>query len=176
VKLLKYLGVALLLLVAGFIAWTGGITTINAYMMKEQAPAQPIEFSHRLHAGNNEIPCLFCHIYADRSTVAGVPSVERCMGCHSSLTKDTSDIRKLKEYWDQEQPIPWVKVYDLPDYIYFPHKRHVKGGVGCELCHGDVAGMDRVERIPEVRNMVMGWCVNCHRERNQSIDCWQCHI
>ena len=158
----------------------GVITFITGYAAHDRyfsgkTPVQPIEFSHRIHAGENSIPCLYCHIYAERSRVAGVPNVKRCIGCHSVIKTDSPEIQKLASYWDKEEPIPWVKVHNLPDYVYFPHKRHVAAGVKCQICHGPVESMDRITRVSSLK---MGWCLNCHTERNvkNGRDCWTCHI
>ena len=147
---------------------------INDVYLTERAPAQPIEFSHKIHAGDNSIPCLYCHSQAERSRVAGVPNVKRCMGCHNIIKTDAPEIIKLAAYWEKKEPIPWIKVHNLPDHVYFPHKRHIKAGLECKMCHGDVAGMSRVTRIAPLK---MGWCLKCHTQRNvkNGRDCWTCH-
>lgn len=143
---------------------------------------QPIAFSHRLHAGEKQIPCQYCHAYAKRSIVAGVPSVQTCMGCHSLIGVRKPEIRKVAAYWEQRQPIPWVRIHQLPDFVYFPHKRHVRAGVRCQECHGAVETM---EEIRQVSSLEMGWCVGCHLEVTRthrfgatvepSVDCATCH-
>jgi hypothetical protein len=147
---------------------------VNASFYSDRAPVQPIEFSHRIHAGENDIPCLYCHVYADRTPSAGVPSVARCIGCHESIATDRPEIQKLQQYWDKQQPIPWVKVHDVPDFVHFTHKRHVRAGIECQQCHGPVETMDRIERQVSLR---MPWCVDCHTERevDNGRDCWTCH-
>ena len=137
-----------------------------------QAPEQPIAFSHQLHAGTNQIDCAFCHRYARRSTVAGMPSVESCKGCHIIIAAQRPEVQKLMAFWNQQKPIPWVKVYDLPDHVYFSHKRHLLADIECRTCHGDVAGMDQVRLAVDLK---MGWCLNCHRQREAGTDCWTCH-
>ncbi len=124
-------------------------------------PEQPIAFSHRIHAGTNQIDCLFCHTAADRSTSAGLPSVERCMACHQYIAVRRPEIRKLADFWEQRQPIPWVRVHRLPDYAYFSHKRHVKAGVECQTCHGPVQEM---EVVFQYAPLTMGWCLECHQQ------------
>ena len=100
---------------------------------------QPIEYSHKLHAGTLEIACEYCHSGARRSIHAGVPETATCMNCHKSIsTKDRPELVKLVEYYNSGEPIPWKKVHDLPDFVYFSHKRHVRGGVACQECHGEV--------------------------------------
>jgi hypothetical protein len=147
---------------------------VNASFYSDRAPVQPIEFSHRIHAGENDIPCLYCHVYADRTPSAGVPSVARCMGCHESIATDRPEIQKVQQYWDEQQPIPWIKVHDVPDFVHFTHKRHVRAGIECQQCHGPVETMDRIERQESLR---MPWCVECHTERevDNGRDCWTCH-
>lgn len=154
---------------------------VLALFLSNPSPEQPIAFSHKIHAGDNKIPCLFCHIYANKSTIAGVPSVQKCVGCHQSIRRRNSpEIRKVFKYWEEKKSIPWIRVYDKADYIYFPHKRHVKAGVRCQECHGDVANMERINRV---NYPGMGWCLSCHKNRHKTkggprgpIDCWECHI
>ncbi|MBI5326712.1 MAG: cytochrome c3 family protein [Deltaproteobacteria bacterium] len=154
---------------------------VNAVYFSDRSPIQPIAFSHKIHAGDNNIPCMYCHIYADKSTVAGVPNVRKCIGCHKIIKQDAPEIQKLTDYWNRKEPIPWIKVHNLPDYVYFPHKRHVKAGVHCQTCHGDVAKMDVLTRVSSLK---MGWCLDCHtngavaiigREVKNGKDCWTCH-
>ena len=134
--------------------------------------AQPIDFSHRHHVTEMGFECQMCHVYARRGPVAGIPSVEKCAGCHTQVLSNTPEIQKVLEYWENEQPIPWVRVHDLPDYVRFSHKRHVLGGVDCAACHGDVGQM---EIAVQVESLSMGWCVTCHEQRSASKDCLTCH-
>ncbi|MBI5888478.1 MAG: cytochrome c3 family protein [Deltaproteobacteria bacterium] len=147
---------------------------LNTYYSPDLDPVQPINFSHKIHAGDNKIPCIYCHIYADRSRVSGVPNVQRCMGCHKIIKTDSPEIIKLTGYWERKEPIAWVKVHNLPDHVGFTHKRHIKAGLDCKLCHGDVASMSRVKRVSSLQ---MGWCLNCHEKREvvNGKDCWTCH-
>jgi hypothetical protein len=133
---------------------------------------QPIAFSHRHHVTEIGIDCQMCHIYARRSPVAGIPSVEKCAGCHTQVLSEEPEVQKLLEYWENEQPIPWIRVHDLPDHVRFSHKRHVLGGVDCAECHGDVGQM---EIAVQVESLSMGWCVTCHDERAADKDCLICH-
>ncbi|MFQ5883155.1 MAG: cytochrome c3 family protein [Candidatus Methylomirabilales bacterium] len=139
---------------------------------RQAGPEQPIAFSHKTHAGDNKIPCLYCHVYARRSTVAGIPSVQRCMGCHKITAADKPEVKKLKGYWDRKEPIRWRKVTWMPDFVWFEHWPHVQAGLDCENCHGPVETM---ERMQQVKTLTMGECVVCHRERGASIDCVICH-
>ncbi len=138
----------------------------------DRSPIQPIAFSHKIHAGDNSIPCLFCHRLAARSTVAGIPAVADCRACHLFIKQDAPEIKKLMEYWDAKQPIPWVRVYGVPDHVHFPHMMHIRAGLACTACHGEVAQMSRVTRSFKIR---MGWCLGCHKQHKASIDCWTCH-
>ena len=124
-------------------------------------PAQPIAFPHKIHAGDNKIACLYCHSGARTSRHAGIPSASICMNCHSMLEKQTVEIEKMKEAVQLQQPISWVKVHNLPDFVYFNHSQHVLSGVACQKCHGPVEQMDRVEQVSP---LTMGWCLGCHRE------------
>lgn len=159
--------VALVGLVAGYYA--------NAMFFPGTSPEQPIDFSHQVHAGENEIPCLYCHVQARRSISAGVPSVYKCMGCHAEVASDSPQIRLLTNYWETKEPIPWVKVHDLPDFVHFTHKRHVAAeDIECQTCHGPVETMDVISREAPVK---MGLCLNCHKDNEvvHGTDCWTCH-
>lgn len=160
------LGVGLAGLVFGY--WA------NATFFPGTTPEQPIAFSHRIHAGDFQIPCLYCHSEARRSPVAGVPSVNKCVGCHNVIATDRPQVRQVLAYFANREPIPWIKVHDLPDFVYFPHKRHVLAGVECQMCHGAVETMDRVTRLAPTK---MGLCLDCHKQHGveHGLDCWTCH-
>jgi len=130
------------------------------------APEQPIAFSHKLHAGDSQIPCLYCHFGARTSRHAGIPPVNVCMNCHGVLTKQTVEIEKLKESVQRSQAIAWTKVHNLPDFVYFNHSQHVVGGVTCQACHGPVETMARIRQDAP---LTMGWCVQCHRSRGADL-------
>jgi hypothetical protein len=179
-------------------------------------PAQPIDFSHRLHAGELQISCLYCHSGAEKSRHAGIPAASTCMNCHRFVTAPLGALRAEDELAKKEQrapqkivspqisklyaalglgedlkpsaerearPIEWVRIHNLPDFAYFDHRAHVAAGVSCQTCHGPVETM---ERVRQVSDLSMGWCVNCHRDANQSgiagkpvsasIDCAACHF
>jgi len=146
----------------------------NAAFFPGTTPVQPIEFSHTVHAGDYEIPCLYCHTQARRSPSAGVPSVNKCMGCHAIVATDSPLIREVARHYENDEPIPWIKVHDLPDFVHFPHNRHVAAGLECQECHGPVETMDRVTRMAPNE---MGQCLTCHKdmEVEHGIDCLTCH-
>ena len=127
---------------------------------------QPIEFSHKTHAGTNEIPCEFCHTYARRSINSGVPSMENCIGCHSVVegTEDDqkAEIKKVMQHWDDRKPVAWKKIHDLPDFVFFSHKRHIQVGFDCTECHGDINQIDVISMTTMVTDLSMGWCMQCH--------------
>ena len=125
-------------------------------------PVQPIAFSHRLHAGENKVPCLYCHFGATRSRHAGVPPAAVCMNCHALLARETPEIRKLKDAVEQGRPLAWVKVHSLPDFVYFNHSQHVLASVDCAECHGAVQQMNEVYQTAP---LTMGWCLECHERQ-----------
>ena len=178
-------------------------------------PVQPIAFSHRLHAGELQISCLYCHADAEKGRHAGLASASVCMNCHRFVTAPTREVRAESELAKEERrpprtiispdlaklyaalglddklqpdparpttPIRWVKVHNLPAFAHFDHRAHVNAGVACQRCHGPVEAM---ERVRQVEDLSMGWCVQCHRDANQngvagrevhpSNDCTSCH-
>jgi hypothetical protein len=135
---------------------------------------QPIAFSHRVMVQQG-IPCLYCHADARRSPSAGMPSVQKCMGCHLVIARSNPEVRKLIQYGENGQPIPWVRVLQLPRFVYFSHEAHLAAGLNCEGCHGDVGHMDVVRPVVK---MDMGWCIGCHKQKPQAkklTDCVTCH-
>lgn len=162
-----------LLGVIGFAGFIVGYL-IDITIFSDASPEQPINFSHRIHVSDNNIPCLHCHSYADKTPAAGVPSVSKCMGCHKAIATDRPEILKLAGYLERQEPIPWIKVHDVPDFVHFTHKRHILAGLACQECHGPIERMDRVTRVASLK---MPWCVECHtkREVEHGRDCWTCH-
>jgi hypothetical protein len=132
-------------------------------------PAQPVYFPHSVMAGKHRIDCLYCHTEAEKGPHAGIPALSTCMKCHQEIqTKDargqlTEPIRALLAHWETREPIAWLKVHDLADFVYFDHSRHLtpQAGLTCTDCHGEVEKMDRVERVHSLK---MGWCLDCHKE------------
>lgn len=141
-------------------------------MRPPPAPQQPIEFSHATHAGEFGIDCEYCHASARRSQVAGLPAVSTCAGCHKVVLPEAGEVQKIQAFLERQEPIPWLQVYDLPEYVRFTHAPHVRAGVECASCHGDVASMQRVHRV---RDLTMGWCLDCHRRQAAPDDCLFCH-
>jgi hypothetical protein len=133
---------------------------------------QPVQYSHKIHVTDNKIDCRFCHSSARRSKYAGIPSVEKCMNCHRVIAVGSPEVQKVAQYWRDRKPIPWNRVTELPDHSYFPHYRMVNAGVPCLECH---PGMDKAGMAVQNREFTMGFCMDCHRKRKVSIDCWTCH-
>lgn len=175
---------------------------------KGYAPRQPIAFSHRRMAGapvmqvNDKgehvnvggfgVPCLYCHTMPYKGRHSTLPSTAVCMNCHSTVGLNREWVLKMKEYWDRGEPIPWVKVHDLPDFVYFDHSAHLnaknekgepklpvvdeqgKAMPPCQTCHGKV---DQMEIVSVQQNFNMQWCLDCHRQPTMraSTDCVACH-
>lgn len=163
-------------------------SAVDAWDPEAPGPKQPIPFSHKHHAGQFKIECLYCHSDTDKSQAAGVPSVELCMGCHSQFPTEYDEIegiRILKQHWEEKKPIEWVQIHRLPEHVQFRHNRHIQAGVECQTCHGAVEEIDKLHLVPDtkmgylvpVAKLEMGWCISCHRQNNQqaSQDCLKCH-
>ncbi|HXS55030.1 MAG TPA: cytochrome c3 family protein, partial [Hanamia sp.] len=188
-----YRNKAYLLLIVIILFTLGGYLLVEGAMglgrQKGYQPVQPIYYSHEVHAGVNQISCLYCHGGAQDSKHASIPSVNVCMNCHMSVKEYTGkpilredgttvnandEIQKLYQYagWNPEKkvydkpgkPIEWVKIHNLPDHVYFNHSQHVKvGQVACQTCHGEIQKMPEVSQFADLS---MGWCINCHRTTN----------
>lgn len=179
------LSAIILFMVGGYVTFQGAQGLGRS---KDYQPEQPIYYSHTVHAGINQINCLYCHGGAQDSKHANIPSVNVCMNCHMGINEyakgpklyredgtevdGTAEIQKLYQYagWDPEtkqytgkgKPIEWIRIHNLPDHVYFNHSQHVSAGkVQCQTCHGEIQKMDEVYQHSDLS---MGWCVNCHRE------------
>jgi Cytochrome c7 and related cytochrome c/Class III cytochrome C family len=135
---------------------------------------QPIEFPHNQHIAKG-LECIDCHITVDTRAQAGMPSVAKCMFCHEKVATDGPGVQKLKEYAEQKREIPWIRVYQFnrSGHVLFRHAPHVRAGVECATCHGNVAEMTVVTRQVEHN---MGTCLTCHRQQKASQDCAACHF
>jgi cytochrome c2 len=187
--------IAILLFVVG--GYYVSKAAIGLGRQKGYQPVQPIYYSHKVHAGINQINCLYCHGSAWESKTAGIPAVNICMNCHKGITEYSSKSVKLYNEdgdeinanaelaklfdaagfdpkqpakWDpsKAKPIEWVKIHNLPDHVYFNHSQHIRAGkVQCQTCHGEITAMDEVKQVSELS---MGWCINCHRETKVDFD------
>jgi hypothetical protein len=124
-------------------------------------PKQPVPYSHKLHAGDLGIDCRYCHTAVEVSAHATIPPTQTCMNCHKLILTDSPKLLPVRESWASNTPIPWVRVHKTPDYCYFNHSAHLRAGVGCATCHGNVAQMDVVR---QVQPLSMSWCLECHRK------------
>ncbi|MFT3846286.1 MAG: cytochrome c3 family protein [Lacibacter sp.] len=176
-------GIILLFLLGGYFLVQGAV---GLGRQKNYQPEQPIYYSHKVHAGVNQVNCLYCHGGAMEGKHANIPSVNVCMNCHMGISEykgapilkedgskldANAEIQKLYQYagWDPAtnsytgagKPIEWVKIHSLPDHVYFNHSQHTKaGGVQCQTCHGEIQNMHEVKQFADLS---MGWCINCHR-------------
>jgi hypothetical protein len=122
---------------------------------------QPVPFSHKHHVGDDGIDCRYCHQYVETSNFAGIPPTETCMSCHSELWTNSTMLQPVRDSWSSGKSLEWIRVHDLPDFVYFNHSIHINKGIGCSTCHGRV---DTMPLIRKVNNLYMQWCVNCHRD------------
>lgn len=135
------------------------------------SPAQPLPFPHRPHT-ENQIDCAFCHEFADSYAAAGMPETELCGNCHLAMPNESEATAKLLEFVEAEEPIPWVRLYQLPQFTYFSHQWHTGAGIECTTCHGDIGtSLTAVRHI----DLEMAWCVECHEQNDASVDCVTCH-
>jgi hypothetical protein len=172
----------LLLLAAG----AGGGTLAFFGERLPPPPAQPIHFSHRIHAGDASIGCIACHVFAERGPVAGLPTLARCRGCHRFIKDDpdnpavAAELRDLTTRLESGKPFEWTRVHRVPDHVHFTHERHVRAGLACRECHGDV---ERMEVMHVVAPLSMGWCLECHHRKQAEhpgqlarlTECITCH-
>jgi hypothetical protein len=158
--------------IPGFLALAAAATVLSAYSgassSQGREPEQPVNFPHPKHAGPVSqgglgMNCLYCHFSSNKSPDPGMPAVNTCMGCHTVVLgkADSSkqQIAKLTGYYNKRLPVPWVRIHKVPDYVQFPHMRHVNAGVTCQSCHGQVQGM---QQVYQASSLNMGWCINCH--------------
>ena len=138
----------------------------------EAAPAQPIPFSHKTHAGTLEIDCATCHPNPDPGEAMTIAPPPMCMECHSTFKAESPEIRELEKAAQEGRDVSWVRVYQIPSYVWFSHRTHLDAGNQCAECHGPVAERDQLSREGDVS---MAGCVNCHLAKGSSTDCAYCH-
>ena len=163
----RWTNTALRLAIGGL--FVGALSALFGFMVYVRTPwnteeyeavDQPVQFDHRHHAVDDRIDCIYCHSGAEVSDYAGVPSTEVCMGCHSQVWNSSPLLEPVRRSYFSGNPIPWNRVHDLPDFVYFNHAVHVQRGVGCSACHGRV---DEMARVYKVASLSMGWCLDCHQ-------------
>ena len=134
-------------------------------------PKQPVPYSHKQHLAMG-LPCKNCHTSPDPGEMMGIPPVKVCMGCHTSVKTESPHIQKLAKHAADKTEPPWVRIYQIPSYVFFSHKVHLETGAKCEGCHGPVAAR---EALWKETNISMGACMECHRQNKASNDCTYCH-
>jgi hypothetical protein len=151
---------------ASAIVAVGAVAAVALYLAHPEqlrtgyTPLQPVAYSHKLHAGNLGLDCMYCHYTVDKASFAAVPPTEVCMNCHARVKEKSPQLQLIRESYASGQPVPWVKVHRLPDYVYFNHQAHVTAGVSCVSCHGRV---DQMVEVRMVQPLSMAWCLDCHR-------------
>lgn len=151
-----------LLLVLGLL-YVGGIFAAGASPWTTDvgyAPLQPVAYSHALHVGKLALDCRYCHNTVEQTAAAAIPPTQTCLNCHARIRTESKKLTIVRDSGQSGRPIPWVRVHDLPDYVYFDHSAHVFRGVPCASCHGRV---DTMDIITQVQPLSMGWCLDCHR-------------
>ncbi|MFN8093777.1 MAG: cytochrome c3 family protein [Vicinamibacteria bacterium] len=165
-KVANQISKASLALVAVGAAVAGGlvfevIPRSAAVTRQREAREQPVPFYHLHHVGGMGIDCRYCHTSVDKSATAGIPPTKTCMNCHSQIFNQSPTLEPVRASWRTGTSIPWVKVHDLPDYVYFNHSAHVNKGVGCTTCHGPV---DKMPYVYQEKSLLMEWCLDCHKQ------------
>jgi hypothetical protein len=138
----------------------GVIPRSSLVTRQREAREQPVPFYHRHHVGGMGIDCRYCHTSVDKAAFAGIPPTKTCMNCHSQIFKDSPTLEPVRASWRENRSIPWLRVHDLPDFVYFNHSAHVNKGVGCTTCHGAV---DKMSYVWQEKSLLMEWCLDCHR-------------
>jgi hypothetical protein len=153
-----------ILAILGFVAVLGGsVAMLNSSgynTNQDMYVDQPIQFSHAHHVGGEGIDCRYCHTSVEESAFANIPPTKTCMNCHSQLFSTEPILEPVRASFRDDTPLHWIRVHDLPDFVYFNHSIHVKKGMGCETCHGRV---DEMPLMEQVNTLQMEWCLNCHR-------------
>ena len=154
-KILIAFSITMIAIIIGFTYYATPKYTRVGYQ-----PIQPVAFDHNLHVGQIGIDCRYCHNYVENSSHSNIPAASTCMNCHNQIKQDSSSLTPIRTSYESGNPVPWVRVHKLPDYVYFNHSAHVNRGVSCIDCHGAV---NEMEVIMEVKSLSMDFCLNCHR-------------
>ncbi len=151
-------GVLSLVLFVGWLIFT--LMRSSWATKQDEFVEQPIQFSHAHHVGGMGIDCRYCHTSVEKSTFAGIPPTKTCMNCHSQIHTNAPILEPVRASFRNDTPLNWIRVNDLPDFVYFNHQIHVKQGVGCDTCHGPV---DKMPLMYQAKPLLMEWCLSCHR-------------
>jgi len=152
--------IALVGIVGGLVALAYGLQGSPYVTRAFDARRQPIQFSHERHVAGNGIDCRYCHTSVETSSFAGIPPTKTCMNCHSQIFSNAPFLEPVRASFRNDTSLEWVRVHDLPDFVYFDHSIHVNKGVGCSTCHGRV---DLMPQLYQVQTLQMSWCLDCHR-------------
>ena len=146
---------------------------VKEFFGRRTTPVQPIAYTHKVHLANG-LQCVFCHAGVDQGPDARIPGVSVCMTCHQAIATDKPEIKKLAAYKARGEDVPWQRVYGFQPsaHVKFNHAPHIRAGVDCSKCHGDLHTMTVAERKVD---HTMGFCIECHRQNNASVDCVTCH-
>jgi hypothetical protein len=151
----------------GLLALVGGLILLaivlarSSYVTRQHIfVEQPLQFSHMHHVTDDGIDCRYCHTSVETSSFAGIPPTKTCMNCHSVLFANASFLEPVRQSFRDNKPLRWIRVHDLPDFVYFNHSIHIKKGVGCETCHGRV---DQMPLMYQQNSLLMEWCIDCHK-------------
>lgn len=160
-NIITRVGLLVLVLLLGGLGWLGYYVAGSPFVTEVGvAKAQAVPYSHQLHVGQLGLDCRYCHSSVETSNTASIPPTSTCMGCHSQVAKDSPDLQLVRDSMQNNKPLEWIRVHDLPDYVYFNHAIHVKQGVGCETCHGRI---DQMTVVAKAQSLQMSWCLECHR-------------
>ena len=158
---LSKVSLAGILLVAGGLIGLAMLLGRSSYVTRAQEYVeQPVQFSHLHHVLDDGIDCRYCHTSVETSSFAGIPPTKTCMNCHSQIWQSAPILEPVRASYREDRPMQWIRVHDLPDFVYFNHSIHVKKGMGCETCHGRV---DQMPLMKQQNSLQMEWCINCHR-------------
>jgi hypothetical protein len=152
------------------VKYLGFPLVVGLLLIAAEPPKQPIAFSHKQHAGTLNLKCETCHVNPPPGEMMTFPAEAKCMACHTVVKKESEEIQRLAKYVAEKKRVEWVRVYQVPTFVYWSHKSHAE--VGCESCHGDVKGLEVMAQVKEVS---MGNCMDCHRQMKVPNDCTFCH-
>ncbi len=157
-----------ILVIGGVVYATVLITGVFSPEMSAMgyAPEQPVPYSHALHVGELGIDCRYCHTAVETTAKATIPPTATCMNCHATVKTKSEKLALVLDSAETGRPIPWVRIHDLPDFVYFNHAGHVQSGVGCVSCHGQV---NRMVVVEQTARLTMSWCLDCHRDPDASL-------
>lgn len=159
--------IILAVVLATAVAWFFMAFQTSPYMTHQgEMRVQPVQFSHMHHVGGMGFDCRYCHTGVETSSFAGIPPTRTCMNCHSQIWADSPFLEPVRESFRSGKPLQWVRVDDLPDYVYFNHSIHIYKGIGCETCHGRV---DKMAQVWQANTLQMNWCLDCHRHPEQYV-------